>query len=117
MVARLHVTIAKAFILKYFHPTTSELISRFLQSVDAKMPQKLVLHQSVDPIPALDGVVSAISWQLAACEAIWGLIAKACRKSATRIAASPTVFGSQASRSAIRSFRPDGEVPPQRSIK
>lgn len=76
-VARLHVTIAKAFILKNFHPTTSELISRFLQSVDAKMPQKLVLHPSVDPIPTLDGVVSAISWQLAACEAIWGLIANA----------------------------------------
>jgi hypothetical protein len=76
-VARLHVTIAKAFILKNFHPVTSELISRFLQSVDAKMPQKLVLHQSVDPIPTLDGVASAISWQLAACEAIWGLIANA----------------------------------------
>jgi hypothetical protein len=76
-VARLHVTIAKAFILKNFHPTTSELVSRFLQSVDAKMPQKLVLHQSVDPLPTLDAVVNAISWQLAACEAIWGLISNA----------------------------------------
>ena len=76
-VARLHVTIAKAFILKNFYPTTSELIRRFLQSVDATMPQQLVLHQSVDPIPTLDAVVSAISWQLAACEAIWGLIANA----------------------------------------
>src|SRR6202022_3432008 len=74
-VARLHVTIAKAFILKNFHPTTSELISRFLQSVEAKMPQKLVLHPSVDAVPTLNSVVSAISWQLAACEAIWGLIA------------------------------------------
>lgn len=76
-VARLHVTIAKGFVLKNFQPMTSELISRFLQSVDAKMPQKLVLHQSVDPVPTLDSVVGAISWQLAACEAIWGLIANA----------------------------------------
>jgi hypothetical protein len=76
-VARLHVTLAKAFILKNFHPVTSELINRFLQSVDAKMPQKLVLHQSVDAIPTLDSAVGAISWQLAACEAVWGLIANA----------------------------------------
>ena len=76
-VARLHVTIAKAFILKNFHPTTSELIGRFLASVDAKIPQKLVLHPSVDAVPILDSVVSAISWQLAACEAIWALIANA----------------------------------------
>jgi len=71
------VTIAKAFILKNFHPTTSEVISRFLQSVDARMPQKLVLHPSVDAVPTLNSVVSAISWQLAACEAVWGLIANA----------------------------------------
>lgn len=76
-VVRLHVTIAKAFILKNFHPVTSELINRFLQSVDAKMPQKLVFHQSVDAIPTLNSAVNAISWQLAACEAIWGLISNA----------------------------------------
>ncbi|OSJ13528.1 hypothetical protein BSR47_20950 [Bradyrhizobium canariense] len=76
-VPRLHVTIAKGFILKNFHPTTSDLINCFLQSVEAKMPQKLVLHPSVDPVPTLDAVVSAISWQLSACEAIWGLIANA----------------------------------------
>jgi hypothetical protein len=76
-VDRLHVTIAKAFVLKDFHPVTSELINRFLQSVDAKMPQKLVLHQSVDPIPTLDSAVLAIRWQLAICEAIWGLISNA----------------------------------------
>lgn len=76
-VPRLHITIAKAFILKNFAPKTSELLNRFLASVDAKMPQKLVLHSSVDPLPTLDAVVNAISWQLAASEAIWGLIASA----------------------------------------
>jgi hypothetical protein len=76
-VPRLHVTIAKAFILKNFYPITTELISRFLRSVEAKMPQKLVLHPSIDPVPTLDSVIGAISWQLAACEAIWGLIANA----------------------------------------
>lgn len=76
-VPRLHITIAKAFILKNFHPKTSELLNRFLASVDVKMPQKLVLHPSVDPLPTLDAVVNAISWQLAASEAIWGLIASA----------------------------------------
>ena len=87
-VARLHVTIAKAFILKNFHPTTSELLRRFLASVDAKMPQKLVLHPSVDAVPTLDGVVGAISWQLAACEGIWGLIGNA-----TMFPASTNMYG------------------------
>jgi hypothetical protein len=73
-VPRLHVTIAKAFVLANFQPDTGELIRRFLHTVDAKMPEKLVLHPSVDAIPTLDSIVAAISWQLAACEAIWGLI-------------------------------------------
>jgi hypothetical protein len=63
-VPRLHVTIAKAFVLSNFKPITSDLISEFLESVNAKLPAKLVLHQSVDPTPALNATVNAISWQL-----------------------------------------------------
>jgi hypothetical protein len=42
-VPRLHVIIAKGFILKNFTPRTEELTKKFLDSVDARMPQKLVL--------------------------------------------------------------------------
>jgi hypothetical protein len=73
-VTRQRVTIAKAFVLKNFDPNAATLIESFMKSVEAKMPQQLVLHQSIDPIPTLKEYSEAISWKLAACEAIWGLI-------------------------------------------
>ncbi len=73
-VPRQRVTVAKAFILKNFDPNSETLIKSFLDSVDAEMPQQVVLHQSVDAVPTLKQAAEAISWKLAACEAIWGLI-------------------------------------------
>jgi hypothetical protein len=73
-VRRQQVTLAKAFILKNFQPDTAQLVGQFLNSVDAKMPDKLVLHQSVDTLPNLRAAAEAISWKIAACEAVWGLI-------------------------------------------
>jgi hypothetical protein len=73
-VTRQRVTIAKAFILKNFDANTLNVIERFAGSVNAKMPQTIVLHATVDPTPILNAAAEAISWKLAACEAIWGLI-------------------------------------------
>jgi len=73
-VTRQKVTLAKAFILENFDPNSLMLFERFMNSVDAKMPAKIVLHQSIDPVPTLKAAAEAISWKLAACEAIWGLI-------------------------------------------
>lgn len=74
-VTRQMVTIAASYILENFDGDTMQLIRRFLSSVDAEMPQQVVLHQTVDPSPTLDLAASSISWQLAACEAVWNLVA------------------------------------------
>jgi hypothetical protein len=73
-VTRQRVTIAKAFMLKNFDPDTNTLIDRFLDSVNAKMPAKLVLHPSVDHVPVINAAAEALSWKRAACEGVWGLI-------------------------------------------
>lgn len=76
-VTRQKVTFAKAFTLANFQGDSLKLIDAFLRSVDAKMPQQVVLHPTLDPVPDLDTVAAAISWKLAACEAIWSLISAA----------------------------------------
>ena len=73
-VQRQKVTVAKGFVLKNFEPNTDGLIHSFLSSVGVEMPIQVVLHRTIDPIPVLDGVADYISWKLALCEAIWGLI-------------------------------------------
>jgi hypothetical protein len=74
-VTRQRVTIAKAFILKNFEQNTSYLIDYFLQEMEARMPNQVVIHPTVDTDATLSQAAEAISWKLAACEAIWGLIA------------------------------------------
>ena len=76
-VTRQQVTLAKAYILENFQPSTPTLIDSFLASVDARMPERIILHPTQDPIPSLKSAVETISWKLAACEAIWGLISSA----------------------------------------
>ena len=68
------VTIAKSFILKNYHRDTSKMIHAFLQSVEARIPEKIVIHQSVETEGIIKSAAEAISWTLAGCEAIWGLI-------------------------------------------
>jgi hypothetical protein len=38
------------------------------------MPKEIVLHPSVDPTPAIIAASEALSWRLAAAEAIWSLV-------------------------------------------
>jgi len=68
------VTYAKAFILDNFSSDTTTLIENLLSNVDAKKPEKIVIHQSVDTESQIDQTAKSISWRLAGCEAIWGLI-------------------------------------------
>ena len=42
-VTRQQVTLAKAFILEKFQPATPMLIDSFLESVDARMPEQIIL--------------------------------------------------------------------------
>jgi len=68
------VTYAKSFILKNFTSDTNTLIEKLLNDIEAKKPEKIVIHQSVDTESQIAKAAEWISWRLAGCEAIWGLI-------------------------------------------
>lgn len=68
------VTIAKGYIINHFNPDTSTVITGFLKSVEAAPPEKLVIHLTVDTEESIKSVAQTISWTLAGCEAVWGLI-------------------------------------------
>lgn len=72
------VTYAKSFILDNFSSDTTMLIDNLLSNVDAKKPEKIVIHQSVDTESQIAQAAKSISWRLAGCEAIWGLISSNC---------------------------------------
>jgi hypothetical protein len=68
------VTIAKGHIINHFNPDASAVILSFLKSVEAAVPEKLVIHLTVDTEESIRSVAQTLSWTLAGCEAIWGLI-------------------------------------------
>jgi hypothetical protein len=68
------VKIAKGYIINHFKPDTSMVILGFLKSVEAATPEKLVIHLTVDTEESIRSVAQTLSWTLAGCEAIWGLI-------------------------------------------
>jgi hypothetical protein len=74
-VTRQMVTYAKAYFLGNYKADTRDLINSLLDNVDAKMPGQIVIHQSVDTSGVASQAAKSISWRLAGCEAIWGLIA------------------------------------------
>ncbi|MCL5278936.1 MAG: hypothetical protein M1376_03400 [Planctomycetes bacterium] len=70
------VILAKAIILE---ASTKErdsngLVEAVLKANRTEMPKLIVLHPSVDPIPVITAASEALSWQLAASEAIWSLV-------------------------------------------
>jgi hypothetical protein len=69
------VTYAKAYILKKYNSDTRILINSLMEDVEAKKPDEVVTHQSVDTSEMVSEAAKFISWRLAGCEAIWGLIA------------------------------------------
>jgi len=68
------VMIAKGYIINHFNANTSIVISEFLKSIEAAAPEKLVIHLTVDTEESIKSVAQTLSWTLASCEAIWGLI-------------------------------------------
>jgi hypothetical protein len=73
-VTRQKVTVAKAFVRKHFNSDTTLLIDSFLKHVNCLMPPQILLHESRDPQSSLLQAAESVSWRLAACEAIWGLV-------------------------------------------
>lgn len=72
------VTYAKAYFLGNYNSDTRILINSLIENVDAKKPDSVVIHQSVDTAEMVSKAAKSISWRLAGCEAIWGLIASNC---------------------------------------
>jgi hypothetical protein len=72
------VTYAKAYMLKHHAPDVTALITSLLKNVDARKPESIVIHQSVDTSGMISAAANYFSWRLAACEAIWGLISSNC---------------------------------------
>jgi hypothetical protein len=68
------VSIAKAFILQHFVSDTARLVQTLLQANEAIVPDQVVIHQSVDTEGTIRKAAEGLSWTLAGCEAIWGLI-------------------------------------------
>lgn len=75
-VTRQQVVIAKGIIARESgsQSLTSALVDAVLKGNSATIPQKIILHPSVDPTPALKGASVGLSWFLAAKEAVWSLI-------------------------------------------
>jgi hypothetical protein len=70
------VVVAKAIVLSACQNTSSsdDLVAAVLQANGASIPKQVVIHPSVDPSQALIAAGDALSWSLAAKEAIWSLI-------------------------------------------
>lgn len=70
------VVIAKAIILEASKKSSSSdnFIAAVLQANGVAIPKQILIHPSVDSYPALIAAGDALSWSLAAKEAIWSLI-------------------------------------------
>jgi hypothetical protein len=70
------VVLAKAIVLDAsIESRESELlIQAALNANEVQMPGQVVVHPSVDPMPQISAAAEALSWRLAASEAIWSLI-------------------------------------------
>lgn len=70
------VVVAKAIVLNACQKTSSsdDLVAAVLRANGAAIPKQVVIHPSLDPMPALIAAGDALSWSVAAKEAIWSLI-------------------------------------------
>jgi hypothetical protein len=75
-VTQQRVIIAKAIIIESAtsNCTSDDVIATVLRANDCVAPKTIVLHESVDASASVNAVADAISWRLAAVEAIWSLI-------------------------------------------
>lgn len=70
------VVVSKAILLSACQKTSSsdDLVAAVLEANGVTMPKEVVIHPSVDPVPVLMAAGDALSWSLAAREAILSLI-------------------------------------------
>ncbi len=71
-----HVVLAKGIIIHAAgkEDNSDKIIAEVLKTNQVEMPKEVVLHPSVDAMPAIIAASEAITWRLAAAEAIWSLI-------------------------------------------
>ncbi|MHB0966131.1 MAG: hypothetical protein ACYC36_06710 [Bellilinea sp.] len=72
------IVAAKEFIVKEFKTnktnTASSVLHKFLVSVDATAPEKVIVNPLVDSTNSVNLSIHNISWRLAFSEAVWSLI-------------------------------------------
>lgn len=69
-----HVVVAKGHIVNNFNPRTHAVVQSVLESVEARPDGELVVHLTLNTEESIKSVAETLSWVLASCEAIWGLI-------------------------------------------
>lgn len=71
-----HVVLAKGIILATSgkEDDSDKIIAKVLKANGVEMPRTVVIHPSVDSMPAIIAASQSMSWHLAAAEAIWSLI-------------------------------------------
>lgn len=74
VVARHQVIVMKSLLLKHYSTNSANMLEAALSDVGASKPSLVTLHATVDPIPTLKQFAGWISWAIAGCEAVWGLM-------------------------------------------
>src|SRR5258708_2090095 len=73
-VRRQQIVLMKSLLLKRYNDNSTAMLEKAVQQVGASKPPNIVLHPAVDPVPALRQFGEWISWWIAGCEALWGLV-------------------------------------------
>lgn len=78
LITRPNIVVAKEYIFNEFRTNrinkASHLLKKFLLSVNANSPVKIIIHFSVDSTSSINQAINYISWTLAFSEALWSLI-------------------------------------------
>src|SRR6184192_2670131 len=73
-IRRQQIVLMKGLLLKHYNDNSTTMLEKAVQQVSPSKPAAIVLHPSVDPIPTLRHFSEWISWWIAGCEALWGLV-------------------------------------------
>lgn len=70
------VVVAKMIILSTVKTEndSDKIIAKVLKTNGVAMPETVVIHSAVDPLPMIIAASESMSWSLAAAEAIWSLV-------------------------------------------
>ena len=76
-VTRQDIALAKTFILTNFEPEADTLLQRFLEHVQIRPLDQLVIHSTIPLEPQMKQVALFFGWRLAFTEALWALVGEA----------------------------------------